>query len=33
MNYKSYPDYKNSSLNWIYSIPKGWKICRLKESY
>ena len=27
---KSYPIYKNSGIEWIGKIPKGWGVSRLK---
>ena len=28
---KSYQDYKDSGVEWVGKIPKGWKICKMKH--
>lgn len=31
MNFKPYPEYKDSGVEWIGEIPKGWEIKRIKH--
>lgn len=30
MNFKPYPKYKDSGIEWIGEIPEGWEVKRLK---
>ncbi|QPR28318.1 restriction endonuclease subunit S [Edwardsiella hoshinae] len=30
-NYKAYPEYKDSGVEWLGLVPKSWTICRLKN--